>query len=95
MRHDRADDGTVVSLHWRYGEVRVAVAFSDAATRFLARLADPRGLARADQALCGPPYAEGRNQREIRRCLTVRSPVGCIGCWNATARTSQRSSRRR
>jgi hypothetical protein len=41
MRHDRADDGTVASLHWRYGEVRVAGAFSDAATRSLARLADP------------------------------------------------------
>jgi hypothetical protein len=33
------DDGTVVSLCWRHGEVRVAGA-SDAATRSLARLAE-------------------------------------------------------
>jgi hypothetical protein len=33
------DDGTVVSLSWRHGEVQVAGAFSDAATRSLARLA--------------------------------------------------------
>jgi hypothetical protein len=34
------DDGTVVSLSWRHGEVQVAGAFSDAATRSLARLAE-------------------------------------------------------
>ena len=53
MRHDRADDGTVSSLHWRYGEVRVAGAFSDAATRFLARLADPPPQ-RTESARDGP-----------------------------------------
>jgi hypothetical protein len=34
------DDGTVVSLSWRHGEVQVAGAFSDAATRSLVRLAE-------------------------------------------------------
>jgi hypothetical protein len=34
------DDGTVVSLHWRHGQVLVAGAFSDTATRSLARLAE-------------------------------------------------------
>jgi hypothetical protein len=34
------DDGTVVSLSWRHGEVQIAGAFSDAATRSLARLAE-------------------------------------------------------